>query len=154
MNTCVAKSLMRVGCICVLAGVGLLAGGCGNGGKATVMRDAADFNNTLQSDKPVLMMFFKQGCASCAALEPTIDQLAGEYQGRADVAKLMVLLFTLTPPSDEVHAIKDKYDVVLVPVVILFVHGQQVARFDQDYNIDHYRKAINEALGANANPKK
>jgi thioredoxin 1 len=147
-------TLARVGCICLLAAVGL-AGGCGNGGKATVMRDAADFNSTIgNSDKPVLMMFFKQGCASCAALEPTIDQLAGEYQGRAEVAKLMVMLFTLVPPSEEVHQIKDRYDVVFVPVVILFVHGQQVKRFDSDYDINHYRQALNEALGAPApNPK-
>jgi thioredoxin 1 len=142
--------------MCLLAGVGLLAGGCGTGGgKATVMQDVAEFDSTLQSDKPVLMMFFKAGCLSCAALEPVMDKLAGEYEGRAVVAKIVVLQFTLTSPSPEVHAIKDKYDVVFVPVAILFVHGQQVKRWDSDYDINRYRQALNDALGAPAtNPKK
>jgi thioredoxin-like negative regulator of GroEL len=100
------------------------------------------------------MMFFKGGCASCAALEPTIDKLAGEYEGRAVVAKLMVLEFTFTYPSPEVHDIHDRYDIGMVPTVRLFVHGQQVKRWDSDYDINHYRQGLNEALGTPApNPK-
>ncbi len=143
--------LVRVGCICLLAGVGLLAGGCGNGGKATVMQDAADFNNTIQtSDKPVLMMFFKEGCATCAALEPAMDQLAGEYQGRAQVAKLVVMRLAFTWPSPEIHAITEKYEVFFIPVVIMFVHGQPVKHWDADYDINHYRRAMDEALATPA----
>lgn len=127
--------------VCVLAVFGLAAGGCG--GKAIVMQDAAQFNSTVQnSDQPVLMMFFKQGCASCAALEPTIDQLAREYEGRAVVGKIMVMTVAFFPPTQEVGQIKDRYDVVFVPVVILFNKGQQVKRFDQDYSISDYRAAL------------
>jgi thioredoxin 1 len=146
---------MRAGCLCLLAAVGL-AGGCGtDGGKAAVMQDAADFNSTIASDKPVLMMFFKQGCATCAALEPTMDKLAGEYQGRAEVAKLVVLQFAFTSPSPEIHAIKEKYDVFFIPVVIMFVHGQPVKHWDADYDINHYRQAMNEALNTpEPNPTK
>ena len=120
-----------------------LAGGCADsGGKAIVLQDKAEFDQVaLHADKPALVMFYKGGCASCAALEPTFDKLAGEYAGRAVVAKFMILTFVFGVTSPE---LKEKYDVVFVPHVVLLVNGQEKKHWIMDYNIDDYRKALDQ----------
>ena len=107
----------------------LLAGGCANE-KAVVYADQAEVERVISSSQqPVLMMFFKGGCASCAALEPTFDQLAAEYQGRAVIGKFMILtlVFELTSPE-----LKDRYGVVFVPHVVLLVNGQEKQHWIMD----------------------
>ena len=67
--------------------------------------------------------------------------LAQEYHGRAVVAKFMIMYFTLWPTSIE---IKNEYDVVFVPDVYLLINGQRRQRWTADYDIDHYRKGLDE----------
>jgi thioredoxin 1 len=130
--------------ICAMAG-GLAVGGCGaqGGAAATEIRTTSEFDSTVQSsDKPVLVEFYKQGCPPCAILGPTIDKLAGEYQGQAVVAKAMVATLIFTSPMPE---IVDKYRLSYVPVVMLFVDGKPVQRWDADFDIGHYRQALDQA---------
>ena len=109
-----------------------------------VCQDQAEFNSVVQTpDKPVLMMFFKGGCASCAALEPTMDTLAGEYEGRAVVAKIMIVQMDFMPAQPE---IMKQYYMHIVPAAILFNHGQEVKRWYVNYNINDYRKGLDEAI--------
>jgi thiol-disulfide isomerase/thioredoxin len=122
----------------------LLAGGCASE-KAVVYTAPSEVETVVASSpKPVLMMYFKGGCASCAALEPTFDQLAAEYKDRAVIAKFMILTLVFEVTSPE---LKDRYGVVFVPHVVLTVNGQEKQHWVMDYNIDDYRKALNEALG-------
>jgi thioredoxin-like negative regulator of GroEL len=125
----------------------MLAGGCDAPAshKALDIEEAAQVKKVIaDSNQPVLLMFYKQGCASCAALEPIIDRLATEYEGRAVVAKFMILNVGFGVKSRE---LKDRYNVVFVPHVILTVGGQEKQHWISDYNTDDYRKAINGALG-------
>lgn len=121
----------------------LAAGGCGTE-NVRQLADTADFHQAIQSPQPVMVDFYKGGCPTCVALDGTINQLAAEYRGRAVVARfeLMKPYFAIT--SEE---IKTKYDIGMYPTVILFVNGQEKARWALDYNVDHYRKALNEVLG-------
>ena len=129
----------------------LLAGGCGSpdpramqGPRAVEMDSSAEFHQVIdQSDKPVLMLFFKEHCDSCAALEPQIDRLAGEYQGRALVARIMILNSPYNGPN---RVIKEQNKISSVPTVILFVHGREKRRWVADFNMDHYRSALNAAV--------
>jgi hypothetical protein len=50
--------------------------------------------------------------------------------------------FAVTSPE-----LKDKYDISFFPTVILFINGRETWRFLRDYDLDDYRKAMNEALG-------
>jgi thioredoxin-like negative regulator of GroEL len=79
-----------------------------------------------------------------------MDQLADEYRGRAVVAAFRAYTFYFGVPCDE---IKSRYEVVLVPTVILFVNGQEKHRWFADYSADSYRKVLDEVLGPPA-PKK
>ncbi len=121
-----------------------LAGGCGPAEKALVLSDKAEFDaQALNADKPALVMFFKGGCASCAILEPGFDRLATEYKDRAVVAKMMILtlVFGITEPE-----LYERYGVVFVPHVVLLVNGQEKKHWIADYNLDHYRQALDEVV--------
>lgn len=126
------------------ASLSLLAAGCGETERALVIQNEAEFQTAaVQETKPVLVMFFKQGCASCAALEPAMDELASEYKGRAVVAKFMVLTFTFGVPSPE---LKERYGVVFVPHVVLLVGGKEKGHWITEYSKTVYQNALNEAL--------
>ncbi|MCY2924861.1 MAG: thioredoxin family protein, partial [Planctomycetota bacterium] len=120
----------------------LTGAGCQSAG-ALATNDPAPLQTLVgQKDKPVLVLFYKQGCASCLALMPTIDKLAQEYDGRVTVGQFMILNFVFGVTSQDV---KDRYDVVLVPHVVLMVNGKEKARWIMEYNIDAYRKVLDEA---------
>lgn len=128
-----------VACVFLLA----MAGGCA-GGKMTPIRDAAEFKEVvLKSDRPVVVDFYKSGCPTCIALDGPMDKLAEEYKGRAIVAKFMLMQATSAVTSPE---LRDKYNIWNFPTVILFVNGREKWRFLRRYDLDEYRKAINEAL--------
>lgn len=118
-----------------------LAGGCSSAGTLEISEPAQLQSLVDQKDKPALILFYKDGCASCLALMPTINKLAREYEGRVNVAQFMILNFVFIPTSQEV---KDRYDVILVPHVVLMVNGKERARWIMEYNIDSYRKVLDE----------
>jgi thioredoxin-like negative regulator of GroEL len=128
------------GTLAVLA-LSLAGGGCSSTSTLEINDPAQLQTLVAQKDKPVLVLFYKEGCASCLALMPTIDQLAREYKDRATVGQYMILTFVFGVTSQDV---KDRYDVVLVPHVVLLVNGQEKARWIMEYNIDAYRKVLDQ----------
>jgi thioredoxin 1 len=110
----------------------------------------ADFDaQVLKADKPVLIDFYKEGCAYCAMLDPTMDTLANEYDGRVKIASFRALTFVFGVPCP---AIKDRYDVVFVPTVILFINGQEKHRWTSEFDTNAYRKVLNAVVPAAAKP--
>ena len=99
---------------------------------------AADFDRrVLEAPTPVLVDFSAEWCTPCRVIEPVIDRLAEEYDGRLAVAKVDI------DASPEIAA---KYHVRSVPTVMLIAGGavQQVlvgSRSAQDY-----RTAIDAVL--------
>ena len=74
----------------------------------------------LQSDKPVLVDFWAEWCMPCRMLAPTIDELAGEYDGKVKVGKL---------DTDSNRDTSLKYNINAIPSVLLFQNGEVVQRF-------------------------
>ena len=130
--------LTTVTIVCLVAA--LLVGGCASG-RAMDLKTEAQFDAAISGPQPALVMFYKQGCATCAPLEGTFDHLAEEYEGRAVVGKFAVLTFVFGVPS---RRIKEQYDISFVPTAILFVDGQPAGRWFMDYSINHYREALNQ----------
>ena len=62
--------------------------------------------DVLDSDVPVLVDFWAEWCQPCKMLTPTIEEIAGEYAGRAKVGKMNIddhkdcLLYTSPSPRD------------------------------------------------------
>jgi thiol-disulfide isomerase/thioredoxin len=145
------KVSLRIVCVGVVAGavLALAVGGCAASGSQPLLVDSQEGfqQQIIQADKPVLVMFFKQGCPACIALEPTFNQLAKEYEGRAVIARYKHLSATFAVTSKE---LKDRYDVSFVPTVLLFVKGQEVQRWFSDYNINNYRRGLERVLSTAA----
>lgn len=81
---------------------------------------AADFSDTvLQSKLPVLVDFYSDACGPCRRLSPTISELAGEFAGRAVIAKV------------DVNALPDlagQFQIRGIPAVLFYVDGQEATR--------------------------
>ena len=84
----------------------------------TVTKDTFE-GTVLKSDKPVLVDLWASWCGPCRAMEPTIEEVAKEFDGKVDVAKLNV---------DENPELAQKLDVMSIPTLMLFKNGQPVNR--------------------------
>ena len=82
--------------------------------------DNASFENeVLKSDKPVLVDLWAAWCAPCRAMEPTIEEVAKDFEGKVVVAKLNV---------DENPELAQALDVMSIPTMMVFKNGQPVNR--------------------------
>ena len=90
----------------------------------------------LQSDQPVLVDFWAEWCQPCRMLEPTINEVAEEYQGKAKVGKL---------DTDNNRETTLKYQINAVPTMILFKGGEVAKKFVGMTNKQDLSDAINEA---------
>lgn len=71
----------------------------------------------LSSDLPVLVDFYADWCGPCKMLAPTIEELAGEYNGKVKIAKLNV---------DGSPNTSSEYGVMSIPTMIFFKGGKNV----------------------------
>ena len=71
----------------------------------------------LQSDKVVLVDFWAVWCGPCKMIAPFVEELAGEFEGKAKIGKLDV-------DNNQESAIK--YGVRSIPTVLIFKGGKVV----------------------------
>ena len=78
-----------------------------------------NFETAINAGKPVLVDFWADWCGPCRRLAPTVDELAGEYEGRVVVAKMNV---------DEQPATPMRFSVRGIPTLLLFAGGEEKTR--------------------------
>ena len=66
-----------------------------------------------------LIDFFADWCGPCKAQGPAVEALAGEWEGKALVAKVNV---------DEAPDVARDFNVMSIPTLIVFKDGQEVER--------------------------
>jgi thioredoxin len=73
----------------------------------------ADFGDSVKNGV-VLVDFWAEWCAPCRRLEPTVSQIADDYNGRLTVAKVNIDENPMTP---------SKFMVRGIPTLLLFKNG-------------------------------
>lgn len=73
----------------------------------------------VKSDRPVLVDLWAPWCGPCIAMEPAMKELATEFDGKVDIAKVNV---------DENPALAQSLDVMSIPTLMLFKGGKPVDR--------------------------
>lgn len=83
------------------------------------LTDQSFEDEVLQSQTPVLVDFGADWCHPCKQLDPIVEELAGEWQGKVKIGKI---------DSDENVDTTMKYGVMGLPTLILFVGGEPKER--------------------------
>jgi thioredoxin 1 len=84
---------------------------------ADLALSASEFEEkVLKSDVPVLVDFWAPWCGPCKQIGPSIEQLAGEYAGKAKVYKVDV---------DQNPDLAQQYNVMSIPALLLFKGGKE-----------------------------
>lgn len=81
----------------------------------TEVTDVTFQSEVLDADVPVLVDFWAPWCGPCRAIAPLLEELAGEYAGRAKIVKINV---------DDHQAAAQRYRVSSIPNLIVFRNGQ------------------------------
>jgi thioredoxin 1 len=88
-------------------------------GNVQEFTDANWKSEVLESQVPVLVDFWAPWCGPCRILAPTIEKLAGEYEGRVKIGKMNTDDNPETPGGLRISAI---------PTVLVFQAGKEVDR--------------------------
>lgn len=95
---------------------------------------AADFNRkVLQSPFPVMVDFFSDHCGPCRLLEPILEDVVSELNGKMAVYMLNVL--------DNADLV-DQLGIAALPTVSVFDRGTEVARLVGLQNKERLLEAV------------
>ncbi|NQY90374.1 MAG: thioredoxin [Deltaproteobacteria bacterium] len=103
----------------------------------TEVTDANFQQEVLDSSIPVLVDFWAPWCAPCRAIAPVLEELAGEYDGRARVVKVNV---------DDNQQVAASYGVRSIPNLIVFKQGQVAEQIVGAAAKPKLAKALDEAI--------
>jgi len=79
----------------------------------------SNFEEILNSEKPVMVDFWAEWCGPCKMVGPLVEEMAGEYDGKAVIAKVDV---------DNNPNVSAKYGIRSIPTMLFFKGGEIVDR--------------------------
>ncbi len=79
--------------------------------------DASFEEEVLKSDVPVVVDLWAEWCGPCRMIGPIIEEMSGEYEGKAKMVKMDI---------DSNPMIPSKHGVRNIPTVLFFKNGEVV----------------------------
>ena len=76
--------------------------------------------DVLGSATPVLVDFWAEWCGPCKMIAPSLEEIAGELEGRVTIVKANL---------DDAGEAATRYSVRTIPQLVLFKDGQESARW-------------------------
>ena len=80
--------------------------------------DSSFESDVLKSDKPVLVDYWAEWCGPCKMIAPILDEVAGSYGDKLQIAKMNV---------DDNREIPAKFGIRGIPTLMLFKNGELAA---------------------------
>lgn len=84
-------------------------------GKYVTLTDDNFEQEVINSEQPVLVDFWAEWCGPCKMLEPVVEELADDYEGRAKIGKLDV---------DANSKVAMEYNIRSIPSLLFFNDGE------------------------------
>ncbi|MCB9246274.1 MAG: thioredoxin [Flavobacteriales bacterium] len=84
---------------------------------ALQLTDANFKSEVLDSDVPVLVDFWAVWCGPCRMIEPIVEEISHEYEGKLKVGKMNV---------DENRNTPAQYGIRSIPTLLIFKNGELV----------------------------
>jgi len=95
--------------------------------------------HVIKSKLPVVVDFWATWCPPCKLIEPTIEELAKEFEGKVLIGKM---------DADENPDVVGQLNVMSLPTMLLFKNGQPVKTLVGAQGKQTYKQAIEELLSA------
>jgi thioredoxin 1 len=107
-------------------------------GKYFEATDANFKSAILESDKVALVDFWATWCGPCMMLGPVIEELAGDYEGRAIIAKVNV---------DNNPGTAGQYGIRSIPTLLIIKNGKVVDQMVGALPKNVIAKKLDEHIG-------
>lgn len=104
---------------------------------AIELNDSNFDQEVKQSDIPVLVDFYAVWCGPCRKQLPIVDELAGDFSGKAKITKINV---------DEGSAKSSEFTVSSIPALLVFKGGHVVDRLTGLHSKEQLASILNKHL--------